>query len=188
MTAHAGAGAHWAGRSVVALVCALQFAPPAVAQIVTPRYTLTAEQWREDLRVMMDELARRHRSLYHTTSAAAFDSAAKALHARIPTLARHEIILELARIVAQRRGRSYQHLPDAQCRDRLSLASRSALSLSRRAFRACGAPDPRPARRRPRPHHWRDASRGGRSARDAVHRTRQRDGCEVLRAPPPGDS
>ena len=101
MTAHAGAGAHWVGRSVVALVCALQVAPPAVAQIVTPRYTLTPEQWREDLRVMMDELARRHRSLYHTTSAAALDSAEKALHARIPTLARHEIILELARIVAR---------------------------------------------------------------------------------------
>ena len=100
MTAHAGAGALWAGRSVVALVCALQIAPPAVAQIVTPRYTLTPDQWREDLRVMMDELTRRHRSLYHTTSAAELDSAAKALHARIPSLARHEIILELARIVA----------------------------------------------------------------------------------------
>ena len=100
MTAHARARAHCAGRSVVALVCALQLAPPAIAQIVTPRYTLTPDQWREDLRVMMDELERRHRSLYHTTSAASFDSAEKALHARIPTLARHEIILELTRIAA----------------------------------------------------------------------------------------
>ncbi|MDQ4081003.1 MAG: S41 family peptidase [Gemmatimonadota bacterium] len=49
---------------------------------------------------MMEQLPRVHRNLHHTTPAATFDSAAKALHERIPTLARHEIILELARIVA----------------------------------------------------------------------------------------
>jgi hypothetical protein len=98
MTRRAGAGALWAERSIVAIVGALLTAPPAFPQ--TPRYTLTPEQWREDLRVMMEELPRRHRNLYHTTSAATFDSAAKALHARIPTLERHTIILEMARIVA----------------------------------------------------------------------------------------
>jgi hypothetical protein len=100
MTRRAGAGALWVGRSLVAIVCALLTAPLSFAQTIAPRYTLTADQWREDLRVMMEELPRRHRNLFHTTSAATFDSAAKVLHARIPTLGRHEIILEMGRIVA----------------------------------------------------------------------------------------
>jgi hypothetical protein len=100
MTRRAGAGARSAGCCIVAIISTLFLAPPSFSQTVAPRYTLTPEQWREDLKVMMQELPARHRNLYHTTSAATFDSAAKALHARIPTLARHEIILEMARIVA----------------------------------------------------------------------------------------
>src|SRR5687768_16745954 len=100
MTRRAGAGALWVGRSLVAIACALLTAPLSFSQTIAPRYTLTAEQWREDLRVMMEELPRRHRHLYHTTSAATFDSGANVLHARIPTLGRHEIILEMGRIVA----------------------------------------------------------------------------------------
>lgn len=100
MTRRAGGSALRAGYCTVAIIGAILMAPPAFSQTVTPRYTLTPEQWREDLRVMMAELPRVHRNLYHTTSAETFDSAAKALHVRIPTLARHEIILEMARIVA----------------------------------------------------------------------------------------
>jgi hypothetical protein len=104
MTRGAGAspkGAHLsAGRSIVVIGCVLLAAPLSLSQTSAPRYTLTPEQWREDLRVMMEELPRRHPNLYHATSAATFDSASKALHARIPTLERHEIILEMARIVA----------------------------------------------------------------------------------------
>ena len=99
MTRRAGGSARRAGHCIVATISALLLAPPSFSQ-VAPRYTLTPEQWREDLRTMMAELPRRHRNLYHTTSAETFDSAAKALHERIPTLARHEIILEMARIVA----------------------------------------------------------------------------------------
>lgn len=100
MTRRAGGSALRAGYCTVAIISALLMAPPAFSQTVAPRYTLTPEQWREDLRLMMAELPRRHRNLYHTTSASTFDSAAKALDARIPKLARHEIILEMARIVA----------------------------------------------------------------------------------------
>ena len=100
MTRRAGAAARSAGCCIVAIISVSFVASPSFSQQAAPRYTLTAEQWREDLRVMMDELARRHRNLYHTTSPATFDSAAKALHDRIPTLARHQIILEMARIVA----------------------------------------------------------------------------------------
>jgi hypothetical protein len=100
MTRRARAASRSVNRCIVAIVCALSAPSVLVSQTVTPRYTLTAEQWREDLRIMMEELRRRHRNVYHTTSAATFDSAAKILHEKIPTLTRHEIILELARIVA----------------------------------------------------------------------------------------
>jgi hypothetical protein len=62
--------------------------------------TLTAAQWREDLRTMMDRLPSLHNNLYHATSKASFDSAARELDARIPTLSREEIVMEMARIVA----------------------------------------------------------------------------------------
>ncbi len=49
---------------------------------------------------MATEMERRHRNLYHTVSRTSFDSAVRALDARIPRLARHQIIVELARIAA----------------------------------------------------------------------------------------
>ncbi|HEY8196161.1 MAG TPA: tetratricopeptide repeat protein [Gemmatimonadales bacterium] len=55
--------------------------------------------WREDLRHMAAEMAKRHKNLYHTVSRARFDSAVTSLDRRIPSLARHQVIVELARIV-----------------------------------------------------------------------------------------
>jgi tetratricopeptide (TPR) repeat protein len=87
-----------------AIVCtfALAFgAIPVAAQI--PPTTLDSAQvaaWREDLAFMAREMEQRHRNLYHTVSRAAFDSAVAALDHRIPSLQRHQIIIELARIVA----------------------------------------------------------------------------------------
>ena len=90
-----------------ALVCAFAFvfgATPATPQVTAPPTahldSADVVSWREDLRFMAREMERRHRNLYHTVSRASFDSAVTALHQRIPTLARHEIIVELARIVA----------------------------------------------------------------------------------------
>jgi hypothetical protein len=56
--------------------------------------------WRQDLRYMAAQMAEWHRNLYHTISRPAFDSAVASLDTRIPTLRRHQVILELARIVA----------------------------------------------------------------------------------------
>jgi hypothetical protein len=100
MVRRAGASARSTLRVIIAGSCVAGSATFSGAQTVAPRYTLTADQWREDLRMMMAQLPSVHRNLYHTTAPASFDSAARALHERIPTLARHEIILELARIVA----------------------------------------------------------------------------------------
>jgi hypothetical protein len=56
--------------------------------------------WREDLRHLADQLPKRHQNLFHTMSRAQFEQAAAALEARIPDLARHQAIVELARLVA----------------------------------------------------------------------------------------
>lgn len=65
--------------------------------VVTP---LEAQKWREDLRYMASEMPKRHKNLYHTISKQQFDSAVATLDAKIPSLARHRIIVELARLVA----------------------------------------------------------------------------------------
>src|SRR4028119_1316882 len=42
-----------------------------------------------------------HKNLFHTMSREQFESTVKSLHDRIPSLARHQIIVEMARIVAK---------------------------------------------------------------------------------------
>jgi hypothetical protein len=62
--------------------------------------TPTAEAWRTDLSYLADELERKHKNLYANIAPAQFAAAVQHLHARIPALARHEVIVELARLVA----------------------------------------------------------------------------------------
>jgi hypothetical protein len=59
-----------------------------------------AERWREDLRFMAEEMPKRHKNLFHTMTREQFEAAVKRLDERIPSLARHQIIVEMARIVA----------------------------------------------------------------------------------------
>src|SRR5262245_21363419 len=59
-----------------------------------------ARAWREDLRYMAQEMPRRHRNLFHTMTREHFEAAVAALDARIPSLERHQIIVEMARIAA----------------------------------------------------------------------------------------
>lgn len=59
-----------------------------------------AENWREDLRFMAQEMPKYHANLYHTITREQFDAEIKSLNERIPTLARHQIIVEMMRIVA----------------------------------------------------------------------------------------
>ena len=59
-----------------------------------------ASAWREDLHFMASEMERTHKSLYHAISREQFASAVAALDERIPELERHEVIVELAKIVA----------------------------------------------------------------------------------------
>lgn len=59
-----------------------------------------AEKWREDLRFMAAEMPRQHKNLFHQMTREQFEAAVKKLDERIPALARHQIIVEMAKIVA----------------------------------------------------------------------------------------
>lgn len=64
----------------------------------TPHGTPT--QWRADLDHLAGALRREHRDPFHSVSRARFDDAVRSLQARIPVLDGHEIVVELARLVA----------------------------------------------------------------------------------------
>jgi C-terminal processing protease CtpA/Prc len=61
---------------------------------------LEARAWREDLQFLAEKMERNHKSLYHTTSREQFTASVAALDERIPSLERHEVIVEMAKIVA----------------------------------------------------------------------------------------
>ena len=90
--------------AAIACAFALTFgaspAAPQAPQSGSPLDSAGIVAWREDLAYMAREMELRHRNLYHTVSRATFDSAVTALHTRIPSLQRHQIIVELARIAA----------------------------------------------------------------------------------------
>jgi hypothetical protein len=54
-----------------------------------------ADKWREDLRFMAEEMSRHHRNLFHTMTREEFESAVRRLDERIPSLARHQIIVAM---------------------------------------------------------------------------------------------
>src|SRR5437899_12246681 len=59
-----------------------------------------AQRWREDLRYMSEEMPKQHRNLFHAMTQLQFENAVSKLNEKIPLLARHQIIVEMARIVA----------------------------------------------------------------------------------------
>jgi tetratricopeptide (TPR) repeat protein len=59
-----------------------------------------ADKWREDLRFMAEEMPKHHRNLFHAMTREEFESAVRQLDERIPSLARHQIIVAMARLAA----------------------------------------------------------------------------------------
>lgn len=80
------------------IMAAALLAAGAAAQ-AQPR-ELSPQQWHEDLRVLAESMPARHRNLYHTMTREQFAAAVASLDARIDTLPRHKIIVEMARIAA----------------------------------------------------------------------------------------
>ena len=56
--------------------------------------------WREDLAYLRAQMPRHHANLFHTMTRQQFDSALAAIETRLPTLARHQVIVELQRLAA----------------------------------------------------------------------------------------
>ena len=57
-------------------------------------------EWQEDLLYMAQEMPKIHNNLYHTTTEEQFHKSIDALYYKIPTLKRHQIIVEMEKIVA----------------------------------------------------------------------------------------
>lgn len=71
------------------------------AQPRAPVTNAEAVQWREDLRFLAQEMPKKHKNLFHSMTREQFDTAVSQLNEKIPTLARHQIIVEMMRIVAR---------------------------------------------------------------------------------------
>ncbi len=70
------------------------------------------EDWRADLKFLADELPRRHKNLFFSMTRGDFENAVKQLDAKIPTLTRQQVALELQRIVAMVRDGHTWLLPE----------------------------------------------------------------------------
>ena len=81
----------------LALAAALIQAAPAPAAPMDPSWVA---KWRADLAFMADSVPSRHPSFYHAVSRERYRAALDSLSSRLPTLAQHEAVVELARIVA----------------------------------------------------------------------------------------
>jgi hypothetical protein len=68
--------------------------------IAGPTDSLSAAEWRGDLRRLVAEIERIHPNPYHRIPKARVDSAVAALDASIPSLSREQIIVEFAKLVA----------------------------------------------------------------------------------------
>jgi len=84
----------------VALAPAAAGGRQAARTSVAPVGEAGAAPWREDLRHLAAELVRVHRNAFHAVPRERFEAEVRELDARIPSLARHQIAAELARIVA----------------------------------------------------------------------------------------
>ena len=60
-----------------------------------------AEKWREDIAFVAAQMPEKHYDLFHTMSRDDFDQAIASLTSNVTTYSHHDIIVELARIVAR---------------------------------------------------------------------------------------
>ncbi|MCZ6727581.1 MAG: hypothetical protein O7A98_09550, partial [Acidobacteria bacterium] len=59
------------------------------------------EKWRSDLHFVAEEMPKVHPNLFHTRDAAAFEADLDVLSERIASLAHHQIVVELQRLIAR---------------------------------------------------------------------------------------
>jgi hypothetical protein len=72
----------------------------ATAQSPQPLTDADVRRWRADLQFLRTEMPARHVNLFHDMTRAQFDSALNAIDVRLPSLARHQVIVELEKLAA----------------------------------------------------------------------------------------
>ncbi|MGZ5488079.1 MAG: hypothetical protein ACXWF4_06075 [Candidatus Aminicenantales bacterium] len=88
---------------------------------------LTDQQWREDIDTLARTVAEKHRHPFDTLSRADFDKSVASLRARVPSLADHEIVVGMIKLVALLRdGHSRLTLPAGPAADSQSHAATAA--------------------------------------------------------------
>jgi hypothetical protein len=75
-------------------------AGPVHAQTESRLPAAEVARWHEDLVVLRKEMPAHHKNLFHDMTPAQFDSALNSIDARLPTLARHQVIVELQKLAA----------------------------------------------------------------------------------------
>jgi hypothetical protein len=73
---------------------------PVTAQTATALDSVEVRRWREDLAFLHNEMPAHHANLFHDMTRAQFDSALSSIEARLPSLARHQVIVELQKLDA----------------------------------------------------------------------------------------
>ena len=90
-------------RSITAALCigiCAAAAPRLGAQNYATLDTAEVRRWREDLAVLRKEMPARHANLFHEMTPAQFDSALNSISTRLPSMARHQVIVELQKLDA----------------------------------------------------------------------------------------
>lgn len=62
--------------------------------------SLTPEQWKSDVHYLYEQMAKKHKDLYHLTPKSTFDVGVAALESSIPNLTADQIEVEIAKLVA----------------------------------------------------------------------------------------
>jgi hypothetical protein len=91
--------AAWAGASEAPKPAILQ-GSPTTCELPLQLTTLSAIQWRADIRAMMDSIERTHKSPFHYTSKTKFEKAAAILEDQVSALSAEAIPVRMAQIVA----------------------------------------------------------------------------------------
>jgi hypothetical protein len=85
---------------LVILLSGAVAAAPALAQSANALDSAGVEAWRSDLEFLRKEMPAHHANLFHSMSRAEFDSALNSIEARLPSLSRSEVIVELEKLDA----------------------------------------------------------------------------------------
>jgi hypothetical protein len=75
-------------------------ASPVTAQTATTLDSAEVLRWREDLAFLRTEMPAHHANLFHDMTRAQFDSALSSINARLPIMARQQVIVELQKLDA----------------------------------------------------------------------------------------